>query len=159
MNIFERVFDQMARMGLAFKSDPIKVIETAGREWGPVTGGLALSIAPRKDQKDMLSVILRNVDGSAKRIATRGWLHFLEVDLKSPSGKDVVLTEYGRRALDPNQAKPDMVVQLGPDEMVETEWPVGLFYDMSEPGTYKVRVSCQLPGGILQSNDCLMKHC
>jgi hypothetical protein len=158
MNVFERVFDQMARMGLAFKSDPIRVIETAGRQWGPVTGGLDLSIAPRADQKDLLSVILRNVEPTAKRIVTRGWLHFLEVDLKSPSGTDTPLSAYGRRALDPSQAKPDVAVPLGPNEMVETELPLCIFYEMSEPGTYRTSVSCRLPEGILTSNECVIQH-
>jgi hypothetical protein len=158
VNIFERVFDQMARMGLAFKSDPIKVIETAGREWGQVTGGLDLSIAPRTDQKDLLSVILRNVEPIAKQIVTRGWLHFLEVHLTSPDGADVPLSAYGRQVLDPSRATSQMTVQLGPNEMVETELPIGLLYEMSAPGTYQVSVSCQLPGGVLTSNECVMKH-
>jgi hypothetical protein len=158
MNILARVFDQMARMGLAFKADPIKVIETEGREWGSVTGGLDLSIAPRKDQKDLISVILRNVEPAPKRIVTRGWLHFLEVHLTSPDGPAVPVSAYGRQALDPSRAVSGVAVQLGPNEMVETELPIGLLYEMSVPGSYKVSVSCQLPDGILKSNECLMNH-
>ena len=158
MNIFARVFDQMARMGLAFKSDPIKVIETEGREWGGVTGGLDLSIAPRKDQKDLISVILRNVEPAAKRVVTRGWLHFLEVHVTAPDGSAVPLSAYGRQALDTSRATSQMTVQLGPNEMVETELPIGILYEMSMRGGYKVSVSSQLPGGVLTSNDCSVNH-
>src|ERR1700735_3849178 len=101
MNFFTRVFDQMARMGLAFKSDPIKVIETEGRQFGSVAGGFDLSIAPRSDQKDLLSVILRNVEPVEKRLTTTGWLHFLEVHLSAPDGSPVALGPYGREALKP----------------------------------------------------------
>lgn len=148
MNLFERVFDQMARMGLAFKSDPLKVIETEGREWGPVSGGLDLSIAPRKDQKDLLSVILRNVEDTPKRVVTHGWLHFLNVHINAP------LSAYGRQALDPGRAKTDASVQLGPHEMVETEIPLGILFDLSAPGPYRVTITA----GDLKSNECLIHH-
>jgi hypothetical protein len=154
MNVLARVFDQMARMGLAFKADPIKVIETEGREWGVAVGGLDLSIAPRQGRNDLLSVILRNVEPVTKRIVTRGWLHFLEVHFTAP----VPLSAYGRQALDPSRAISGVAVQLGPNEMVETELPLGLLYEMSAPGTYKVSVSCQLPGGVLKSNESQLKH-
>lgn len=158
MNIFGRVFDQMARMGLALKADPPKVIETEGREFGTITGGFDLSVAQRKDQNDLLSVILRNVEPAAKRIVTHGWLAFLEIHLKSPEGADVPLSAYGRVALGPDRAKSNAAIQIGPGEMVETELPVGLLYDLYSPGTYQVIVSCQVDGGVLTSNTCLLKH-
>ena len=158
MNILARMFDQMARMGLAFKADPIKVIEIEGREWGYVAGGFDLSIAPRKDQKDLLSVILRNVDQLPKRIVTHGWLCFLNIHITAPDGSEVPQSSYGKIALDPARAKSDVAVQLGPHEMVETELPISLLFDMKRPGIYRVKVSCQVPGSVLSSNECLMKH-
>jgi len=158
MNFFTRVFDQMARMGLAFKSDPIQVIDAAGRQFGGFSGGFDLSIAPRKDQRDLLSVILRNVEPLEKRLVTNGWLHFLEVHLTAPDGSPVPQSPYGREALKPGHAKPESVLHFGPEEMVETELPLAILYEMQTPGTYQVSVSCKLRDAILTSNVCSLKH-
>jgi hypothetical protein len=158
MNILVRVFDQMARMGLAFKSDPIKRIEIEGREFGPVAGGFDMSIALPKDQKDLVAVILRNVEPVEKRLLTRGWLHFLHVHLTSPDGSEAALSPYGREALKPERAKSDVVLHFAPNEMVETEIPLGILYEMDKAGTYRVRVSCQLPDTVLSSNECSFVH-
>jgi hypothetical protein len=158
MNWFARVFDQMARMGLAFKSDPIHVIQSEGREFGSAAGGFELSIAPRPDQKDLLSVILRNTETVPKKLVTHGWLHFLTVRLMAPDGSGVPLSPYGREALKPERAKPQGSLPLGPNEMIETELPLGVFYEMNAPGEYRVSVSCQLPSVVLTSNECTIKH-
>ena len=103
-------------------------------------------------------MILRNLDPAEKKIATHGWLHFLRVQLTTPAGGNAFLSPYGREALNPARAKPEATLRVGPHGMVETELPLGLLYDMAAPGSYRAVVSVQLPGSVLTSNECTLKH-
>jgi hypothetical protein len=152
ISAFRRFVNLLASMGLILRDDRPRVIDMTGREWGQTVAGLALSIreAGKEDpqQLPVLSVVIRNAGLGRKTFTVPGWLFFYRIETTAP------LTAYGRELLKPERRTEKLDVALGPGDATEADLPVCLLYEMRAPGTYRVRVSCQLPDGLtLRSNE------
>jgi hypothetical protein len=147
----------LASMGLTVKDDRPKVIDVVNREWGEPAGGLAFSIkeAAKEDprQPPVLSVVLRNVGSERRLLSIPGWLFFCQIETGAP------LTAYGRELPKPERRTEKIDFALGPGDATEADLPIGLLYEMRAPGTYTVRVSCQLPEGIPLSSNPINVTC
>ncbi len=162
MGFIKRSIDALAKMGLVFRSDPPKIVNLAGREWGREAGGLQLSIAAFGGDWRTLSVILRNADATPKKVLVADWLHFAAIHITAPSGSLVSPTPYGRESLKRNAAKSRFEAPLGPHAALEFQLPIGLLFDLSAPGSYSTHLTCEVParGGpaTLSSNDLVPTH-
>jgi hypothetical protein len=152
INAFRRFVNLLASMGLILRDDRPRVIDMTGRQWGQTVAGLALSIleATKEDPKQLpvLSVVIRNTGPDRKTLTVPGWLFFYRIETTAPP------TAYGRELLKPERRDEKIDVALGPGDAKEADLPIGLLYEMRAPGTYHVRLSCQLPDGLtLHSNE------
>ena len=146
----------MGRMGLTLRGDPPRKIDMAGREWGPAVGGLALSIREiRKEdpaQLASISAVMKNSGAEEIPLVIPGWLHFYQINVEAQP------TSYGRALLRPERKTERLDITLGAGDATETDLPVGSLYELRRGMGYKVRVSCQLPGGtVLQSNEIVIR--
>jgi hypothetical protein len=157
-------FDFLAKMGLSVRDDPPKVIELTGRAWGDTVDGLALSVrqAPNDDSSAVpaLSVVLRNVGATPRRLTTPGWLFFFRIDMLGPDGAPASLTPFGRELLRPERNTEKTTVALAPGEATETLLPVGSIFAMRAKGRYRVEASCQPPdaASALRSNSVYLTN-
>ena len=148
----------MAKMGLSVRDDPPKVVDLTVREWGPEQAGLAVSVAdiPREDPDSLprISVLIRNVGQERTRFEVPGWQFFYDVDVRLPDGSRMGLSPFGREMLKPERRVESIAADLGPGEFVETEIPIGSFFNLRARGRYVVSASCEpMPGVTLQSNE------
>jgi len=158
ISAFRRFVNLLASMGLILRDDRPHVIDMAGREWGETAAGLALSIreAAKEDphQLPVLSVVMKNAGQDRKTLTVPGWLFFYQIQVFAPGGAAAPLTAYGRELLKPERRTEKIDVALGPGDATEADLPIGLLCEMRAPGTYHVRLSCQLPDGLtLRSNE------
>jgi hypothetical protein len=123
----------------------------AVRAWGESVDGFALSIeqVPQEEAgaPPSLSVVLRNVGGSARTLVAPGWLQFYRIDI------DAALSPFGRELLKPER-QTEVTVTLEAGATVDTQVPIGALFDLGGKGEYRTRVSCTLPSGqTLTSNE------
>jgi hypothetical protein len=147
----------MAKMGLAVRDDPKKVVDIAGRTWGEPVNGLALSVLLKTkedpDELPAISVAIHNQAPEAKRLTIRGWLSFLRVSLVGPDGVAAGLTSYGFESMKTERLPAPSDVVLTPGEATEADIPIGSIYEMRR-GPYHVQVTCESPGGgLITSNE------
>jgi hypothetical protein len=144
-------------MGLSVKDDPRKVVDVAGRKWGEPANRLALSlIAKKKEDEDELpsvSVAIHNRSDETRKFTIRGWLDFIQVSVVSCDGVAAELTPYGKELFKPGRLPAPSEVTLKPGKATEADIPIGSVYQMQK-GRYRVRASCDAPGGgRLRSNE------
>src|SRR5580692_4450580 len=154
-NRFTRFYNFLAKMGLVLRDDPPKVIDMTGREWGPVAGGLALSIREleRDDSSQAagISVVMKNEGTQPRTFNVPPWIFFYQIE-------GLELTPYGRQLMSPGRQGKNIEVRLGAGDAIETDLPAATFYNLRTPGDYKVNVSCQLPDQtVLRSNEITIR--
>jgi hypothetical protein len=142
-------------MGLVLRDDPPKVIDMTGREWGPVAGGLALSIREleRDDssQASGISVVMKNEGTQPRTFNVAPWIFFYQIE-------GLELTPYGRELMSPGRQGKNIEVRLGAGDAIETDLPAATFYNLRTPGDYRVQVSCRLPDQtVLRSNEITIR--
>lgn len=154
---FERFYNFLANLGLVLRDDPPKVIDVAGREWGPAAGGLAVSIREiakeDRGQPAVLSVVIRNEGPEPKDLVVPGWLFFYEAQVAGPDGSAVPLSPYGSRFLKAERNSERLEVSLGSGEARETDLPLGTLYGMQSGISYRVRVQCRLKDGAMATSN------
>ena len=139
-------------MGLVVHDDPKKVISAEGREWGPVTGGLALSIqdAPSFDseaQPEITAVVINRGD-KARTLHIPGWLFYFEYEVETAEGARVEPGSFGRQLLAPERMTEKLEIALAPGAHVATEIPIGSIFGLRARTPYRIR----LRAGDLVSN-------
>jgi hypothetical protein len=155
MNKFERFYNFLANMGLVIRDDPAKVIDLTGREWGEVVEGLALSIRelPREDSRQVagISVVMKNFGTDTKTLSVPPWMFFYKIE-------GLELSPYGRQFMSAGPKVKSVAVTMGPGDAIETDLPVANIFDVRSAGSYTVRVSCELPGGVVMgSNEVIVR--
>lgn len=160
--------DFLAKMGLAIRDDPPKVIDFDARQWGPPQDGWALSVESTSgtDPEDppSLSIVIRNVRSQPQRLTIpvskndRTWIHFYTVELYDASGKEVPLAPFGRTALDPARRTELFEAELAPGEWNETVLPLGSFFNVrGNHDSLRATAQATLASGLtLQSNTTLI---
>ena len=152
---FTRFYNFLANMGLVIRDDPPKVIDLTGREWGEAVDGLALSIRElkREDERQVagISVVMKNSGAQAKTMSAPPWVFFYNVE-------GLELSPYGRQFMSAGPKVKNVEVTLGTGDAIETDLPVGTIYNMRAAGSYRVRVSCEVPAGsVLRSNEIVVR--
>jgi hypothetical protein len=152
-NWFERFYTFLANMGLVLRDDPPKVIDMAGRAWGDVVDGLALSIRelPRDDEGRVtgISVVVRNA-GAEPRTLNGPLAARYEVE-------GVERSAYGRR-LNASVSAALVPVTLSAGGAIETELPIATTHELRLRGDYRLRVLFGLSdGGQLRSNELAIR--
>lgn len=146
----------MAKMGLGVSDDPKKEVDIAGRQWGEVVGGFALSVQLKRKEDpaelDTVSAAIHNRSGAAQKITTRGWLNYFEISIAGPDGTAAATTPYGRELLKPERQPAPAEITLAPGEAIEADIPVGSIYQMKH-GPFRVQASAEVPGGRVFSNE------
>jgi len=140
------------------------VVDVAGRQWGEPVDGLALSVllTPKQDKQDnqellTVSVAIHNRTAQERRLTTRGWLNFFRVAVAGPDGSAVALTPYGRELMKPERQPAPSEVALAAGAAVEADIPIGSVFQMRR-GTYRVKATCDAPGGgLVASNEILVE--
>ena len=144
--MFPKLFDILANMGIWIRLNDKRTEPPSeeGRAWGEPAGNFALSLASRGDEN--VSILIKNLGVSVVHAQLPGWLQYLKVEINGPDGAPVALKPFGKQALnDPHLAKPvERVFPAG--KYLATDIPVGALYDMHQAGSYRVRVSCPVPG-------------
>ncbi len=140
----------MAKMGLSVKDDPRKVVDVAGRTWGPVVDGLTISALLRTkedpDELPAITVAILNRGVAAQRITTHGWLDYFQLSVTDSTGAAAELTPYGRELMKPERMQAAAEMVLEPGEATEADIPIGSLYVMRK-GRYRVQATCAVPGG------------
>jgi hypothetical protein len=156
--------DFMAKMGLAVRDDPPKVIDFAARQWGPPANGWTLSVkaipAAESGDSPSLSIVIRNVGPQTQTLTIavskndRTWIHFYTVELQEANGRAVPLAAFGRTALDPARRAELFEAELAPGAWNETVLPLGSFFNVrGNNNNLRAAASATLsPGLALQSN-------
>jgi hypothetical protein len=142
----------MAKMGLSMRDDPVRVIDVGARQWGEPANGFVLSVESVVLKEDRgvlsnLSVVLRNISAETRSLVVPGWMFFLHVELTGPDGNPVPMSPFGRELLRPERRTEKIPVTLAPGAHVETQIPIGSFFDMRARGVYHVVVWCEPAGG------------
>lgn len=132
------LLDWLARMGLSVRDDPPKIIDLAGRQWGPERDGFALSLAQRDD---IVSVILRNVAEAPAAVTAPAFESFFRLNVEGAKR-----TAFGRK-LDAAENFNTRKIQLAPGESVEAELPVETIYRLTRNFPYSIEAACGLPSG------------
>jgi hypothetical protein len=153
-------------MGFSVRDDPKNVVDIAGRAWGEPVCGLALSVALKlqedPDALPAISVAIHNRSAETQRLMTRGWLHFFSLSVINPDGAATPLTSYGAQLMKLERQPPLSAVTLAPGEAIEADIPIGAIYGMRPTGgtgTFRVKASCETPGGDrITSNEILVKY-
>ena len=145
----------MANLGLVIRDDPPKVIDMTGRVWGEPVDGLVLSIRelPREEERQVagISVVMKNEGSEAKTMRVPQGIFFYKVE-------GLELSPYGRQFMNSQQKNKTLEVKLGAGEATDTDLPLDTLYSLRAAGNYKVRVSCELPGGaLLLSNEITIR--
>ncbi len=139
-----RVLHWMALMGFLVQDDRPLEVREPDREWGTSVGGLVLSA---KAKGERLSIILKNIGQDEIRATIPEWLFFYRLEISgSPP-----LTGFGKQALDPHRKLKRTELILNPGQPIEAEIPVDALYDI-QGDTHRVRVSCEIAGVMLVSN-------
>ena len=139
-------------MGLVIHDEPIKVISAAGREWGPETGGLALSIQNMpsfdSDAQPEITAAIINRGNTTQTLRIPGWLFYFEYEVTSADGQPVQLSSFGRQLLRPERRTEDLEIPLAPGAHAATEIPIGSIFGLKAQTLYRIR----LRAGDLVSN-------
>ncbi|MCU1330767.1 MAG: hypothetical protein JWN34_6137 [Bryobacterales bacterium] len=149
--MLRRFVDFLAKMGLAVRDDPPKVIDFATREWGPRQGDWMLSVetVPGRDKGDLpsLSVVLRNAGTSPRRITVPGWLHFYSLELRDGAGREIPMAPFGKTALQPSRRTERIEARLEPGGWTETMIPLGSFFNLRGLGGLRVSAKALVDEG------------
>jgi hypothetical protein len=142
----------LAKMGLVVHDDPAKVISAEGREWGPETDGLALSIKdmPSFDseaQPEVTAVVMNRGD-RAQTLQIPGWLFYFQYEVETMEGEPVEPGSFGRQLLRPERRTEKLEITLAPGAHTATEIPIGSIYGLRARTPYRIR----LRAGKLVSN-------
>ena len=152
IGIFRQFYTFLAKMGLVVTDDAKKVISVEGRQWGPVSEGLALSIqhVPSfdSDAQPEITVVLINRGETPHALRVPGWLFYFDYEVETLSGDRVALGPFGRQLLRPERNVEKQEIQLNPGGHVATEIPLGSLFGLRPRTPYRVRVR----GGGLESN-------
>jgi hypothetical protein len=142
-----KFFDTLGNMGVWIRLNDSHTQPPAekGRIWGASAGGFALSIAAH--DADSLSILIKNLSDTELRAQLPGWLHLLQVQITGPDGSSVPLKPYGIQIMKDPRIGTLVERAFGPCKYLATDIPIGALYDMHSHGTYRVRVSCPVPGG------------
>ena len=139
-------------MGLVIHDEPIKVISAEGREWGPVTNGLALSIQNMpsfdSDAQPEITAVIINRGSAPQTLHIPGWLFYFEYEVASADGRPVELSSFGRQLLRPERRTEDLEIPLAPGAHAATEIPIGSIFGLKAQTPYTIR----LRAGDLVSN-------
>jgi hypothetical protein len=151
----------MAKMGLAMRDDPPKVLDLSVREWGAPAGGFALSIreVPREDPdaSPAVSVVLRNLSDDRRQLTIPGWLVFYKWEVAAADGTRVPVSPFGRERLKPERQTERFEISLAAGEANETQIPLGSIFSIRARGRYRVKASCEPLGEIVvRSNEILI---
>lgn len=140
--------DFLAKMGLAVRDDPPKVIDFSKRESGDTVENLQLSAEVIRDTDPWsLSVVIRNVGSEPRKLGVPGWLHFYSFRMTDGQGGEVPLSPYGRSALDPSRRPERIETTIPAGEWVETLVPLGSFFNLRMGSGLKVLVTATLESG------------
>ena len=149
--------DFLAKMGLAVRDDPPKVIDFAKRDWGEVREGLVLSAEVIRDTDPFsLSIVMRNVGSEPWKFTVPGWLHFYSVRVRDANGGEVAMAPYGRAALDPSRRTEPVEVNLQPSGWTETLIPLGSFFSLQGRSGLSAQVEGTLPSGATIASNAAM---
>ena len=149
--------DFLAKMGLAVRDDPPKVIDFAKRDWGEAREGLVLSAEViRNTDPFSLSIVMRNVGSEARKFTVPGWLHFYAVRVRDANGGEIAMGPYGRAAMDPSRRMELVEVNLEPGGWTETLIPLGSFFNLQGRSGLSVQVEGSLPSGATIASNSAM---
>lgn len=153
MNWFSKLFDTLADMGIWIRfNDPrTQPPDQEGRVWGLPANGFALSI--EAGGLDSLSILLKNVGATDRRIVIPGWMNFYKFDVKTPFNKEAPMKSFGRDSInsEANTALVERVVPAG--KSLSTDVPLAPLFDLRARGIWQFKVTCQIEGTQLVSNE------
>jgi len=141
-----KLFDTLAEMGIwiRFHDKRTEPPSEEGRIWGEPVDGFAISIAPVHDES--VSVLIKNTSAEEKKVTIPAWLHYLQINLTTPDGAQVPLKAYGKQFLESAQTQKPLDREFPPGKYMAIEIPIGALYDLKRPGTYRLALSCPVPG-------------
>ena len=153
--------DFLAKMGLAVRDDPPKVIDFAARQWGETGAGWALSVEsiPGRDpgHPPSLSVVIRNVSEVKQTLTVPGWLHFYQLEMRDAKGSEIPMAPFGKTALNPARRTEKIEAELPPGGWTETLIPLGSFFNLRGQSGLSVTATAPVAGGVnLVSNTALV---
>ncbi len=153
IGIFREIYTFLAKMGLVITDDAKKVISAEGREWGPVSGDLALSVQnlPSFDSDALptITVVIRNHGNISHTLRIPGWLFYFDYEVETMAGSRIAPCAFGRRLLQPGHKTEQLEIQLAPGSHTATEIPVGSLFGLRAGTPYRIR----LRAGNLVSNE------
>jgi hypothetical protein len=158
--MLNKLFDTLANMGIWIRLNDTRADPPPeqGRAWGRAVEEFALSL--EAVDPDGLSVLIKNLGATDKRVSVPGWLNYFQVEIAGPDGSSVPLKRYGERVLDDPRQSAVSPRKFPAGKSVAAEIPLGALYDLKAPGMYRVRVSCPVPGSAngatLVSNEVLL---
>ena len=139
-------------MGLVIHDEPIKVISAEGREWGPVTNGLSLSIQDMpsfdSDAQPEITAVIINRGNTTQTLVIPGWLFYFDYSVSTSDGKALELSSFGRQLLRPERRTETLEIPLAPGAHAATEIPIGSIFGLKAQTPYTIR----LRTGDLESN-------
>jgi len=139
-------------MGLVIHDEPIKVISAEGREWGPVTNGLSLSIQDMpsfdSDAQPEITAVIINRGNTTQTLRVPGWLFYFDYRVSTSDGRAVELSSFGHQLLRPERRTEALEIPLAPGAHATTEIPIGSIFGLNAQTPYNI----QLRAGDLVSN-------
>ena len=144
--MLSKLFDTLADMGIwiRFHDKRTEPPSEEGRVWGKPVEGFAISVAPVHDES--VSVLIKNTTSQEKKVTIPAWLNFLQIDLTTPDGAPVPLKPYGKQFLQSTQNREPVDREFPPGKYMAIEIPIGALYDLKRPGSYRLALSCPVPG-------------
>lgn len=153
MNRLSKLFNTLANMGIWIRfNDPrTQPPDQEGRVWGHPSNGFAVSL--EAGSLDGLSILLKNTGTEDRRIVIPGWMSFYKFAVKTPFNKEAPMKSFGRDSIS-SAASTALVERAVPaGKSLSTDIPLEPLFDLRARGIWQIKVTCEIEGVQLISNE------